>query len=355
MAYSPVARRVATRWEPMTDLSIDRPTRATERAVALADARVAESPRDRRLGPRGRDLAGHRRVLGAVRPAVGHRPGRVLLLVPVAGRSLRAVRLDRPDRVRLFARVPAGSSQPIRALPWQAFMAVWTGILLAVGLRAHRAKVVHRRRRPQPDGAGRRQHPPAPRGGDRAGLPLAGGLGDRAAHEDHARGSGCCGSSSGASGGSLFIALGATALIVAVSFVIAAGRVVRVGRGADADRRVATAPGPRSRSRSSCGCRSRSRSWSGARARTAAGRCRWPGCWPCRRSGTAACDAAGGHRAARAGAAGGPGPAGGGGARAENRPSGRPAAVEPAVPSALIGHRHTVARWACRDDDRADR
>ena len=86
----------------------------------------------------------------------------------------------------------------------------------------------------------------------------------------------------------LGIALGATAAVVAISFVIMPGAWLEWVEGPGAHRRAATAPGPPCRSRSSPGCRSPSRSSSGARARTAAGRSRSPGCSPCRPCGTAA-------------------------------------------------------------------
>ena len=75
-----------------------------------------------------------------VGPPVGHRPGRLLLLVPDARRPVRPLGLDRPDRLRLLAGVPAARSQPIRCLPWQAFMAAWTAILLGAVVRADRPR-----------------------------------------------------------------------------------------------------------------------------------------------------------------------------------------------------------------------
>ena len=136
---------------------------------------------------------------GAVRPAVGHRPGSVLLLVPAAARSVHPLRLDRPDRVRLFAGVPADPAADPGAA-WQAFMAVWTGLLLAavyvltgrwfvVGVALSRwswpaaTSSCSWRRRSCWASAGRR---PGRSSCSRRSRP----------------GSGCCGSSSGASGGS---------------------------------------------------------------------------------------------------------------------------------------------------------
>ena len=85
----------------------------------------------------------------------------------------------------------------------------------------------------------------------------------------------------------LGIALGATAAIVAVSFVVMPGAWIEwmqvLVRIAGRDGTWAAV-----RSRSSPGCRSPSRSSCGAPGRTGAGPCRSPACWPCRRSGTAA-------------------------------------------------------------------
>src|SRR6266487_1614489 len=79
--------------------------------------RLAESARAR--GPRAgcHDLGRDRRVLGAVRPAVGHRPGRLLLLVPDPRRPVRPLGLDRSDRVRLLAGLPpAAGADPALAM-----------------------------------------------------------------------------------------------------------------------------------------------------------------------------------------------------------------------------------------------
>ena len=90
---------------------------------------------------------------------------------------------------------------------------------------------------------------------------------------------------------SLAIALGATAAIAAVSFVTPARPVADLGRR----RRSGTSPparagpGRRSPCRSGSACRSPSRSSSGAPGRTAAGRCRSRRCWRCPRCGTAGC------------------------------------------------------------------
>ena len=88
---------------------------------------------------------------------------------------------------------------------------------------------------------------------------------------------------------SLAIALGATAAIVAVSFVILPDQwrdwVDVVIRNARQGRDVGVGAGPAL----DPAARSRSRSSSGAPGPTAAGRSRSPRCSRCRRSGTAAC------------------------------------------------------------------
>ena len=84
-----------------------------------------------RAGPGRRRLVRDRRpVLGAVGSAVGNRPGRLLLLVPVAWTTRTPGPTGPTDRLRVFAGVPAARSQPIRILPWQAYMAAGPLILL---------------------------------------------------------------------------------------------------------------------------------------------------------------------------------------------------------------------------------
>ena len=224
----------------------------------------------------------------AVGPAVGHRPGRVLLLVPVAGRPYARLGLDRPDRLRLFAGVPAARSRRSRALPWQAFMAVWTAILLAARVRCSPAAVFAVGVVLSADGAGRRQHPPAPGGGDRA-----------RASAGRRPGRSCCSRRSRPGIGLLWfvvrgewrqlaIALGATAAdrgrVVRDRCRMPGSNGSRCCRGSPG----ATARGPPCRSRSGpAAVRGRARRLGrpdeppldGARGRR---------CWPCRRCGTAA-------------------------------------------------------------------
>ena len=86
----------------------------------------------------------------------------------------------------------------------------------------------------------------------------------------------------------LAIALGATAAIVLVSFVVMPD-AWRPGARCSAGSRAGTAHGQRSPSRSSSGSRSPSRWSSGERGPVGAGRSRWPRCSRCRRCGTAVC------------------------------------------------------------------
>ena len=133
----------------MTDLSIDRPVtsepdRGRFSRWIVAGPSVASSARDRRTDAGRGHLARDRGVLRAVRPAVGHRPGCVLLLVPAAVGSVHSVGLDRSDRVRLFAGVPPGD----RAAQGTAVAAVHGGLdrhLDGCGVPAQRPSMVRRR------------------------------------------------------------------------------------------------------------------------------------------------------------------------------------------------------------------
>ena len=129
MAYSPVTRpSLAMRWEPMTDLSIDRPA-ATERPP------LAE-----------RAWRNRQEIVGLALVAV------IWLAIVVFSEPFGRLwgtgqdaycywfpslddpyaRSDWTDPIA-YVYSPAFLQvlQPIRVLPWQAFMAIWTGILLA--------------------------------------------------------------------------------------------------------------------------------------------------------------------------------------------------------------------------------
>ncbi len=128
MAYSPVARLcLATRWEPMTDLSIDRPA-ATERP-----------PLAERAWRNRYEIVGFALVAVIwVAIVVFSEPFGRLWGTGQDAYCYWFPTLDDPyaqsDWTNPIAYVysPAFLQllQPIRVLPWQAYMAVWTGILL---------------------------------------------------------------------------------------------------------------------------------------------------------------------------------------------------------------------------------
>src|SRR6188768_1984405 len=137
-----------------------RSRRGTIRRADEASRTVVGRPPVGRSGARRDRLVGHRPVVIAVGPTVGHRPGRLLLLVPLARRSVRAVGLDGPDRVRLFAGLLAGPP----ADPDPAVAGVHGGLDVDPARRARRpdrAAMACRRCRARTDGARRRQYPPA--------------------------------------------------------------------------------------------------------------------------------------------------------------------------------------------------
>ncbi len=162
---------------------------------------LAESARDRGVRAGRRDLGRDRGLQRAVRAVVGHRPGRLLLLVPDPRRSVRPLGLDRSDRVRVLAGVPAAA----RADPAAALAGVHRGLDADPARRRvhpHRPTVVRGGRGARAHGARWRQHPPVARGRDRARVPLARDLGAGPADQDHAGYRSACGSSCVGSGGS---------------------------------------------------------------------------------------------------------------------------------------------------------
>ena len=147
--------------------------------------RDAAVGRDRR---RRSGVGADRLVQRAVGPAVGHGSGRSLLLPGDARQPIPPLGVERPDRLRLLAGVP-----PARHTADPTPVA---GVHGRLDRAPHRRGAIPDRaaaprgRAPVPvhlDGGRGRQRLAAARRRDRGRVPLAGGVGARAADEDHAR------------------------------------------------------------------------------------------------------------------------------------------------------------------------
>ena len=76
---------------------------------------------------------------------------------------------------------------PLRALPWEGFMAAWEIVLMIATLLMVGPVLLGHRPARDPAGAARRQHQPAARRGDRVRVPLAGDVVVRPADQGDAR------------------------------------------------------------------------------------------------------------------------------------------------------------------------
>ena len=237
----------------------------------------------RRPGDR---MAGHRLLRRTVGPPCRFGHGRTVLLGAGSRRPIPPLQLDRPDRLPVFARLPAG--------PPADSTAALAGIHGRLGGNPDGCDGLPDRseadpagpRLLRPDGDLGRQHRDARRAGHRLGLPMAGDLVVRAADQDHA-------------GHRVAVVRSPSRVALTGdrprcyrapswrSRPLAARRVGPLGRGPEANAGKngtwAAIPIPfvvRSRSRSS--------SSSGVPAPTVAGPCPSHRCWLSRRSGTAA-------------------------------------------------------------------
>ena len=263
--------------------------RASGRASAGSGCATSRPSRGSAIVDRDRGLGADRLVQRAVGPALGDRPGRPLLLAGDARRPVPPLGLERPDRLRLLAGVPparlAAHGRCHGRRSWRSGRrSCIAAVRFLTGPRLLAAGLLFPFTAMEVAGGNVSLLLAV---GDRHRVPLAGGLGARPPDEDHARDRAAV-VRGPARVASLAIALGATAAIVAVSFVLLPRAVARLGRRRRSGTPARAGRGRASRSRSGSACRSRSPSSSGAPGRTGAGRCRWRRCSPCRRSGTAA-------------------------------------------------------------------